>query len=321
MEQKIRKGNNWQRGLLAALAVAFAIIAVIIWMWGSVPSVDTLRAEQHIYPQQKDGISAVPIQAISSPLTTTEDNKEALYLVQVAGRYMGLRAPVGDKEIEQLLTQTEAEQYIVANVQIPQDELLPLTQVFRDINGDPSLLETSRVLSVTKVRSAAQSSLIGVLVVSGLAIAFGAAAWYQDRRNKRYAAELYEAYPELRDQLSLLDSNARFYSDALKLCVYKDHLIGSVGGLTVIPLHQVDWLYHLITAHRRYGITVSKTYQIIAMFVSAPKRSLQLPRGKQEHIEAHLSELYQFVAENYPQVLLGFNQKETFNQLKQNQRP
>ena len=112
--------------------------------------------------------------------------------------------------------------------------------------------------------------------------------------------ELYCLYPELEGNLELLDTQAEFYDQNLKVILYKNHLITYYKGTQALDLRNVWRIYLVRTSYSRF----TKVYQLVyTRKDSSKKHSLTIRNTNR--VEEQLEEFWKILQKNFPEINIG----------------
>ena len=112
--------------------------------------------------------------------------------------------------------------------------------------------------------------------------------------------ELYRLYPELEGNLELLDTQAEFYDQDLKVILYKNHLITYYKGTQALDLRDVWRIYLVRTSFSRFN----KIYQFVyTRKDSSKKHSLTIRNTNR--VEEQLEEFWNILPNKFPEINIG----------------
>lgn len=190
-----------------------------------------------------------------------------------------------------------------------------ITKVFKDNNLLSAEAETYYYFSLTENSSAKKG---GLMVAAGLTLAglvFVGLAFLKRRKVSAAYDEIYAAYPELRDNLDLLKTNATYVDDEMFVYIYKNHFFTTWSGLKVYDITKANRVYHYQVTHKKYGVTTNIDSFLIFL---SDDRSY---KGKKTKIAIHnigeetdnfLQPFFQTVAQEFPNVAVGYENNRPF---------
>ena len=106
-------------------------------------------------------------------------------------------------------------------------------------------MNTRIYLSLSEYSRDSLSYIFGIVIFSGMGLMTLIAAFIIRKKTVDSFKELYRLYPELEGNLELLDTQAEFYNQNLKVILYKNHLITYYKGTQAIDLRDV-WRIYLV---------------------------------------------------------------------------
>ena len=281
-----------------------------------------------------DKESALKITGISKePVLKIDEGKSYVYIVEYekAGTskgkepgYIGLE--LSKEEGEKLAAKADTMQdnpeyvygtiiYSYRNKSAIQNYSDLITQAFKNYNLLQAGADTQFYFSQTEASSAKKG---GLMVAAGLTIAglvfIGLAFWKRKKVSAAYD-EIYAAYPELRDNLDLLKTNATYVDDEMFVYIYKNHFFTTWSGLEVYDITKANRVYHYQVTHKKYGVTTNIDSFLIFL---SDDRSY---KGKKTKIAIHnigeetddfLQPFFQTVAQEFPNVAVGYENNRPF---------
>ena len=137
---------------------------------------------------------------------------------------------------------------------------------------------------------------------------------YATRRGEDKAyGELYAAYPELNYSMDTVLENATYVDNQLGIILYKNHLISTFKNFQVYDLTKAERIYHYIYTQKSYGMTVSRTSQLIILTSDKSyrrKKTTLLIKNVGEDTDDLLQPFFYAVSQEFPEVLLGYENKK-----------
>ena len=186
---------------------------------------------------------------------------------------------------------------------------------FKSYNLVGQEIEYRDYLSISDKSSTQKTQLI---IAAGLTLAglvfIGLAFWKRKKVSAAYD-EIYAAYPELRDNLDLLKTNATYVDDEMFVYIYKNHFFTTWSGLEVYDITKANRVYHYQVTHKKYGVTTNIDSFLIFL---SDDRSY---KGKKTKIAIHnigeetddfLQSFFHTVAQEFPNVAVGYENNRPF---------
>ena len=153
------------------------------------------------------------------------------------------------------------------------------------------------------------------MVAAGLTIAclvFIGLAFLKRKKVGAAYDEMYAAYPELRGNLDLLRTNATYADDETYVYIYKNHFFTTWSGLEVYDLTKAERIYHYIYTQKSYGMTVSRTSQLMVITNDKSyrrKKTGLVINNVGDETDDLLQPFFYAVSQEFPDILLGFENK------------
>ena len=186
---------------------------------------------------------------------------------------------------------------------------------FKSYNLVGQEIEYRDYLSISDKSSTQKTQLI---IAAGLTLAglvFVGLAFWKRRKVSAAYDEIYAAYPELRDNLDLLKTNATYADDETFVYIYKNHFFTTWSGLEVYDITKANRVYHYQVTHKKYGVTTNIDSFLIFL---SDDRSY---KGKKTKIAIHnigeetddfLQPFFRAVAQEFPNVAVGYENNRPF---------
>ena len=187
-----------------------------------------------------------------------------------------------------------------------------ITQAFKNYNLLQAGADTQFYFSQTEASSAKKG---GLMVAAGLTLAglvFIGLAFLKRKKVGAAYDEMYAAYPELRGNLDLLRTNATYADDETYVYIYKNHFFTTWSGLEVYDLTKAERIYHYIYTQKSYGMTVSRTSQLILLTNDKSyrrKKTSLLIKNVGDETDDLLQPFFYAVSQEFPDILLGYENK------------
>ena len=161
-------------------------------------------------------------------------------------------------------------------------------------------MNTRIYLSLSEYSRDSLSYIFGIVIFSGMGLMTLVAAFIMRKKTIDSFKELYRLYPELEGNLELLDTQAEFYDQDLKVILYKNHLITYYKGTQALDLRDVWRIYLVRTSFSRFN----KVYQFVyARKDSSKKYSLTIRNTNR--VEEQLEEFWKILQKNFPEINIG----------------
>ena len=161
-------------------------------------------------------------------------------------------------------------------------------------------MNTRIYLSLSEYSRDSLSYIFGIVIFSGMGLMTLVAAFIIRKKTIDSFKELYRLYPELEGNLELLDTQAEFYDQDLKVILYKNHLITYYKGTQALDLRDVWRIYLVRTSFSRFN----KVYQFVyARKDSSKKYSLTIRNTNR--VEEQLEEFWKILQKNFPEINIG----------------
>ena len=161
-------------------------------------------------------------------------------------------------------------------------------------------MNTRIYLSLSEYSRDSLSYIFGIVIFSGMGLMTLVAAFIIRKKTIDSFKELYCLYPELEGNLELLDTQAEFYDQNLKVILYKNHLITYYKGTQALDLRNVWRIYLVRTSYSRF----TKVYQLVyTRKDSSKKHSLTIRNTNR--VEEQLEEFWKILQKNFPEINIG----------------
>ena len=161
-------------------------------------------------------------------------------------------------------------------------------------------MNTRIYLSLSEYSRDSLSYIFGIVIFSGMGLMTLVAAFIIRKKTVDSFKELYRLYPELDGNLELLDTQADFYNQDLKVILYKNHLITYYKGTQALDLRDVWRIYLVRTSYSRF----SKIYQFVYTRKDSSKK-YSLTIRNTNRVEEQLEEFWNLLPKKFPEINIG----------------
>ena len=161
-------------------------------------------------------------------------------------------------------------------------------------------MNTRIYLSLSEYSRDSLSYIFGVVIFSGMGLMTLVAAFIIRKKTIDSFKELYRLYPELDGNLELLDTQAEFYDQDLKVILYKNHLITYYKGTQALDLRDVWRIFLVRTSYSRF----SKIYQFVYTRKDCSKK-YSLTIRNTNRVEEQLEEFWNLLPKKFPEINIG----------------
>ena len=161
-------------------------------------------------------------------------------------------------------------------------------------------MNTRIYLSLSEYSRDSLSYIFGIVIFSGMGLMTLVAAFIIRKKTIDSFKELYRLYPELEGNLELLDTQAEFYDQELKVILYKNHLITYYKGTQALDLRDVWRIYLVRTSYSRF----SKIYQFVYPRKDSSKKYILTIRNT-NRVEEQLEEFWNLLPKKFTEINIG----------------
>lgn len=313
-------------------AVMLIIAGTILLGMNIMQNPETLYANGTIFgkAEQRDGsLQAVQITGFESQrLGTVPDAGTAIYLIRyqtdsAKTQYVGLELRASDPLIQELSakgnTLLENPVLIAATVRRSgsensiEDYTLNLRYVLSD---NPEILRETETVYYVSHDDANSSKIVFYIAAGFFAVCsifmFVRGFVWRKQSNQAYD-ELYATYPELKENFDLIREDATYKDDALQIILYKNHLITTSKKFSTYDLRQAERIYHYQFSQKRYGMTVSRTSQLILLTENSSYRKKKLGlyiENIGEGTDDQLQPFFFALSQEFPALKIGYENKK-----------
>lgn len=265
----------------------------------------------------------MPVYGIYPEPVGEVDGGTVIYIVQYSkegeGKFAVVESKVKDESINKLLENTDS---LADNpATLTGIQLEPLTDTnfvntsknTKIINLDEFIssilpaksvvarnINTRIYLSLSEYSRDSLSYIFGIVIFSGMGLMTLIAAFIIRKKTVDSFKELYRLYPELEGNLELLDTQAEFYDQNLKVILYKNHLITYYKGTQAIDLRDVWRIYLVRTSYSRF----TKVYQFVYTRKDSSKK-YSLTIRNTNRVEEQLEEFWNLLPKKFPEINIG----------------
>ena len=265
----------------------------------------------------------MPVYGIYPEPVGEVDGGTVVYIVQYSkegeGKFAVVESKVKDESINKLLENTDS---LADNpATLTGIQLEPLTDTnfvntsknTKIINLDEFIssilpaksvvarnMNTRIYLSLSEYSRDSLSYIFGIVIFSGMGLMTLIAAFIIRKKTVDSFKELYRLYPELDGNLELLDTQAEFYDQDLKVILYKNHLITYYKGTQALDLRDVWRIYLVRTSYSRF----TKVYQFVYTRKDSSKK-YSLTIRNTNRVEEQLEEFWNLLPKKFPEINIG----------------
>ena len=265
----------------------------------------------------------MPVYGIYPEPVGEVDGGTVVYIVQYSkegeGKFAVVESKVKDESINKLLENTDS---LADNpATLTGIQLEPLTDTnfvntsknTKIINLDEFIssilpaksvvarnMNTRIYLSLSEYSRDSLSYIFGIVIFSGMGLMTLIASFIIRKKTVDSFKELYRLYPELEGNLELLDTQAEFYDQNLKVILYKNHLITYYKGTQAIDLRDVWRIYLVRTSYSRF----TKVYQFVYTRKDSSKK-YSLTIRNTNRVEEQLEEFWNLLPKKFPEINIG----------------
>lgn len=161
-------------------------------------------------------------------------------------------------------------------------------------------MNTRIYLSLSEYSRDSLSYIFGIVIFSGMGLMTLVAAFIVRKKTVDSFKELYRLYPELDGNLELLDTQAEFYDQDLKVILYKNHLITYYKGTQALDLRDVWRIYLVRIRYSRF----TKVFQFVYTRKDSSKK-YSLTIRNTNRVEEQLEEFWKILQKNFPEINIG----------------
>ena len=278
-------------------------------------------------PMKDEAVTAVKITGYAENPIATIDGGTKLYLIEFSKSdnddygYTSLEVKEGDKLIEKLKSTDD----LLANPVIVAAKMRKsgadgavrnYTSEFKATISEneniSKLAETEYYVSVYEFDKDRQFAYIVAGIAGIIALVFFYSAFATRKGEDKAYNELYSAYPELNYSMDTVLDNATYVDNQLGIVLYKHHLLATYKNFQVYDLTKAERIYHYIYTQKSYGMTVSRTSQLMVITNDKSyrrKKTSLLIKNVGDETDDLLQPFFYAVSQEFPDILLGYENK------------
>ena len=308
----------------------FISVLILSLVFFAIASISGFLGQMHKKPTERFADTTdtgkevtMPVYGIYPEPVGEVDGGTVIYIVQYSkegeGKFAVVESKVKDESINKLLENTDS---LADNpATLTGIQLEPLTDTnfvntsknTKIINLDEFIssilpaksvvarnMNTRIYLSLSEYSRDSLSYIFGIVIFSGMGLMTLIAAFIIRKKTVDSFKELYRLYPELEGNLELLDTQAEFYDQDLKVILYKNHLITYYKGTQAIDLRDVWRIYLVRTSYSRF----TKVYQFVYTRKDSSKK-YSLTIRNTNRVEEQLEEFWNLLPKKFPEINIG----------------
>ena len=317
-------------GLIIAGVLSVIVALGALGFFQFYQTADNLYNKGNIFgevPMKDEAVTAVKITGYAENPIATIDGGTKLYLIEFSKTdnddygYTSLEVKEGDKLIEKLKSIDD----LVANPVIVAAKMRRsgadgavrnYTSEFKATISEnetiSKLAETEYYVSVYEFDKDRQFAYIVAGIAGIIALVFFYSAFATRKGEDKAYNELYSAYPELNYSMDSVLEDATYVDNQLGIVLYKHHLLATYKNFQVYDLTKAERIYHYIYTQKSYGMTVSRTSQLILLTNDKSyrrKKTSLLIKNVGDETDDLLQPFFYAVSQEFPDILLGFENK------------
>ena len=308
----------------------FISVLILSLVFFAIASISGFLGQMHKKPTERFADTTdtgkevtMPVYGIYPEPVGEVDGGTVVYIVQYSkegeGKFAVVESKVKDESINKLLENTDS---LADNpATLTGIQLEPLTDTnfvntsknTKIINLDEFIssilpaksvvarnMNTRIYLSLSEYSRDSLSYIFGIVIFSGMGLMTLVAAFIIRKKAIDSFKELYRLYPELEGNLELLDTQAEFYDQDLKVILYKNHLITYYKGTQALDLRDLWRIYLVRTSYSRF----TKVYQLVYTRKDSSKK-YSLTIRNTNRVEEQLEEFWQLLPKKFPEINIG----------------
>ena len=310
------------KGFISALLISlvFFSIAAISGFLGQIHKKPTERFADTTETGRE---VTMPVYGIYPEPVGEVDGGTVIYIVQYSnegqGKFAVVESKIKDESINKLLENAEDladNPEILTGIQLEpltktnfintskNTKIINLDEFIRSILPAESVvarnMNTRMYLSLSEYSRDSLSYIFGIMIFSGMGLMTLVAALIMRKKTIDLFKDLYRLYPELEGNLELLDTQADFYDQDLKVILYKNHLITYYKGTQALDLRDVWRIYLVSTSFSRFN----KVYQFVYTRKDSSKK-YSLTIRNTNRVEEQLEEFWKLLPKKFPEINIG----------------
>ena len=317
-------------GLIIAGVLSIIVALGALGFFQFYQTADNLYNKGNIFgevPMKDEAVTAVKITGYAENPIATIDGGTKLYLIEFTKTdnddfgYASLEVKEDDKLIEKLKSTDD----LVANPVIVAAKMRKsgadgavrnYTSEFKATISEneniSKLAETEYYVSVYEFDKDRQFAYIVAGIAGIIALVFFYSAFATRKGEDKAYNELYSAYPELNYSMDSVLEDATYVDNQLGIVLYKHHLLATYKNFQVYDLTKAERIYHYIYTQKSYGMTVSRTSQLILLTNDKSyrrKKTSLLIKNVGDETDDLLQPFFYAVSQEFPDILLGYENK------------
>ena len=317
-------------GLIIAGILSVIVALGALGFFQFYQTADNLYNKGNIFgevPMKDEAVTAVKITGYAENPIATIDGGTKLYLIEFSKTdnddfgYTSIEVKEGDPLIEKLKSTDD----LVANPVIVAAKIRKsgasgairnYTSEFEETISEnetiSKLAETEYYVSVYEFDKDRQFAYIVAGIAGIIALVFFFSAFATRKGEDKAYNELYSAYPELNYSMDTVLENATYVDNQLGIVLYKHHLLATYKNFQVYDLTKAERIYHYVYTQKSYGMTVSRTSQLIVLTNDKSyrrKKTSLLIKNVGDETDDLLQPFFYAVSQEFPDILLGYENK------------
>lgn len=317
-------------GLIIAGVLSLIVALGALGFFQFYQTADNLYNKGNIFgevPMKDEAVTAVKITGYAENPIATIDGGTKLYLIEFSKSdnddygYASLEVKEDDKLIEKLKSTDD----LVANPVIVAAKMRKsgadgavrnytseFKATIRENETISKLAETEYYVSVYEFDKDRQFAYIVAGIAGIIALVFFYSAFATRKGEDKAYNELYSAYPELNYSMDSVLEDATYIDNQLGIVLYKHHLLATYKNFQVYDLTKAERIYHYIYTQKSYGMTVSRTSQLILLTNDKSyrrKKTSLLIKNVGDETDDLLQPFFYAVSQEFPDILLGYENK------------
>ena len=317
-------------GLIIAGVLSLIVALGALGFFQFYQTADNLYKQGKIFgevPMKDEAVTAVKITNYAKTPIGTIDGGTELYLIEFTKSndddfgYASIEVKEGDKLIEKLKSTDDllANPVIVAakiRKSGADGAIRNYTSLLKDtIKNDKNVLQRAEkeyYVSVYEFDKDRQFAYIVAGIAGIIALVFFYSAFATRKGEDKAYNELYSAYPELNYSMDTVLENATYVDNQLGIVLYKHHLLATYKNFQVYDLTKAERIYHYVYTQKSYGMTVSRTSQLIVLTNDKSyrrKKTSLLIKNVGDETDDLLQPFFYAVSQEFPDILLGYENK------------
>ncbi len=256
---------------------------------------------------------------------SVEGSDTSLYFIKFSGvdtndfGYASIEIKEGDK-IADKIKSADVDNPVIVAAKIRKSDadgaIRDYTFNFKDLISEnetvSKLAETEYYVSVYEFDKDRQFAYIVAGIAGIIALVFFYSAFATRKGEDKAYNELYSAYPELNYSMDTVLDNATYVDNQLGIVLYKHHLLATYKNFQVYDLTKAERIYHYVYTQKSYGMTVSRTSQLIVLTNDKSyrrKKTSLLIKNVGDETDDLLQPFFYAVSQEFPDILLGYENK------------